>query len=149
MGPATKLIPTLYTETDPKTMIIIVDDDTVYPHHMTRLMQDRMAMDPYYVQVGHCGDTLLTNPESEFQVDPFDKVHFTKGAGCCCRLHEGFGGVAYLRKFFNSPAFSFENYIKIALSNNHCFRSDDFVISNYLTILGIQGDLGHKNKHTS
>ena len=33
-GPATKLIPTLLSETDPDTIIIVVDDDQVYPREM-------------------------------------------------------------------------------------------------------------------
>jgi hypothetical protein len=33
-GPATKVIPTLQAETDPDTMIIVVDDDQIYPRRM-------------------------------------------------------------------------------------------------------------------
>jgi hypothetical protein len=33
-GPATKLIPTLQRETDPNTLIVVVDDDQVYPRCM-------------------------------------------------------------------------------------------------------------------
>ena len=43
VGPLTKLLPTLETETDPETLIIIVDDDTFYPAHMVQLMKVRIS----------------------------------------------------------------------------------------------------------
>jgi len=33
-GPATKFMPTLQTETDPDTIIIVIDDDQIYPRNM-------------------------------------------------------------------------------------------------------------------
>jgi hypothetical protein len=43
VGPLTKLLPTLETETDPETLIIIVDDDTFYPALMVQLMKVRIS----------------------------------------------------------------------------------------------------------
>lgn len=140
LGPITKLVPTLITERNPETLIIIVDDDTIYPSHMVALMRERIEYDPNYVQTGHCGDTLLTNKEEEYYVPPFNLTKLSgKGGGCCCRLHEGFGGVGYRRGIFDDPNLPFQRYLDIALSNKECFRSDDFVVSNYLTLNGYQG----------
>ena len=69
MGPATKLIPTLEVETDPDTIIVVIDDDTVYPRHLLESIVDGFRIDPLYAQVGHCGDPLLSNSESDFERD--------------------------------------------------------------------------------
>lgn len=34
LGPITKFVPTLTTEKDPNTVIVVVDDDTLYPPSM-------------------------------------------------------------------------------------------------------------------
>jgi phosphorylcholine metabolism protein LicD len=45
-GPITKLIPTLHEETDPDTLIITVDDDTVYHPHMIRALISYHGLHP-------------------------------------------------------------------------------------------------------
>ena len=39
MGPITKFVPTLASETDPDTLIVVADDDTVYPSDMVQRMR--------------------------------------------------------------------------------------------------------------
>jgi len=141
-GPATKLLPTLITEKHPETIIIVVDDDTNYPQDMIARMVDGMIKDPLYIQVGHCGDPLLANSEADFEHSygyPFGRPSIFRKELCCCQMFEGFGGVAYKRKFFNNQTHSFNEYLKIALADSRCFRSDDLVISNYLTMVGYKG----------
>lgn len=142
VGPATKLLPTLMTERHPATIIIIVDDDTNYPQDMVLRMVEGMAKDPTYIQVGHCGDPLLANSEADFERDygyPFGRPSAEHKELCCCQLLEGFGGVAYKRSFFNNQTYPLEDYLKVALADSRCFRSDDLVISNYLTMVGYKG----------
>lgn len=141
-GPATKLLPTLLTERHPDTIIIVVDDDTSYPQDMIARMVDGMFQDPNYIQVGHCGDPLLANSEADFERDygyPYGRPSAKRKELCCCQMLEGFGGVAYKRNFFNNRTFAFDKYIKLALTDSRCFRSDDLVISNYLTLVGYKG----------
>ena len=106
---------------------------------MIKLYLERTILDPNFVQVGHCGDTLLSNQEHEFQVYPFNESisnlssHSRMKCCCCCRMYEGFGSVGYRRSFFHSNGnFTFENYLEIVLKYNKCFRSDDFIVSNYV-----------------
>ena len=140
LGPTSKLVPTLQTERNPETLIIVVDDDTVYPTHMVALMKERVDFDPNFVQTGHCGDVSLSNREEEFWIIPFNLTRPSgKGGGCCCRLHLGFGGVGYRRGLFDNTQLPFDHYLGIALSSPQCIRGDDFVISNYLTMMGYQG----------
>ena len=141
MGPVSKLVPTLQTETNPDTLIIIVDDDTVYPLYMVTYMKERVDVDPNFVQTGHCGDGALTNKEEVFFRPPFNwtKPTVKTKKQCCCRLHLGFGGVAYRRGFFDNPHLPFDRYLNIALRNPYCYRGDDFVVSNYLAMVGYQG----------
>jgi hypothetical protein len=140
-GPATKLIPTLETETDPNTLIIIIDDDIVYPAHFITSMVEKSLFDPTWVQAGRCGDPLLSNPEQDFWRQPFSDAIRPSGHGgwCCCRMYEGFAGVGYRRFMFSNATIPFDEFMKRALSNPACFRSDDLVISSYLSLLGIQG----------
>jgi hypothetical protein len=67
-------------------------------------LQERINYDPNYIQTGHCGDTLLTNREEEYWVPPYNDTRFErsgKGGGCCCRMHEGYGGVGFRRGMFD------------------------------------------------
>ena len=117
IGPVSKLVPTLQTETHPDTLIITVDDDTIYPPHMVALMKERIEYDPNFVQTGHCGDGALTNKEEEFERLPFNlnlpSVQYKKQ--CCCRLHLGFGGVGYRRGLFDNPQLPFDRYLRVIL----------------------------------
>jgi hypothetical protein len=45
-GPATKLIPTLYLETDPKTIIITFDDDTIVHKDVVRILLSKSRVYP-------------------------------------------------------------------------------------------------------
>ena len=40
MGPITKFVPTLTSEVDPETLIVVVDDDTAYPPEMVQRMRE-------------------------------------------------------------------------------------------------------------
>ena len=143
LGPVTKLVPTLHTETNPATLIIIVDDDTIYPINMLAMMKERLDTDPNFIQTNQCGDEhALTNKEEEFNnTAPFNLTQPSNKykSHCCCRLHLGYGGVGYRRGLFNNPQLPFDRYLSIAMSNPYCFRGDDFVVSNYLTLMGYQG----------
>ena len=144
-GPITKLMGALETETDPETLIVVVDDDWLYPNYDAKMMRQFAATEPDFAVVGHCGDTLLTNPESDFGVPPFSNFkQNSRASPCCCRFLEGFGSVGYRVRFFqnaSAPVISFVSYLDVVLQHKKCFRTDDLVISNYLAMQGIQAVL--------
>ena len=143
-GPITKLVGTLETEKDPETLIVVVDDDWMYINYDARMMRERAAAEPDFAVVGHCGDPIITNPESDFWVPPFTNFHTnSKSSPCCCRFLEGFGSVGYRVRFFQnaSAPVSFTQYLDVVLQHKKCFRTDDLVISNYLALQGIQAVL--------
>jgi len=144
-GPITKLLGTLETEKDPDTLIVVVDDDHVYPRHLTQTMKQWAADEPLFVVAGHDVDVnILSNPERDFLGSPFNNSQFNdmerSKSVCCCRFFEGYGGVGYRVGFFQrNLSLNFSTYLSIALTNPKCYRSDDLVISNYLALVGIQG----------
>lgn len=143
-GPITKLAGALETERDPETLIVVVDDDWKYPFYMTEFMKKNAAAEPDFAVVGHCGDSLITNPESDFYLPPFSDYRVNARASpCCCRFLEGFGGVGYRVRFFQnaSAPVSWGRYLDVALQHRKCYRTDDLTLSNYLALQGIQAVL--------
>jgi hypothetical protein len=187
-GPLTKLFPTLLTETDPHTIIIIVDDDTIYSPKLIESMVKLMIQSKGLFSVsGRCGDWLYSKYSRMINFDmPVEnlaedarhawylryrnisdeykhvrgnydmvfgnsnssgKYFDSSSVSCCCRLNEAFAGVAFRRHMFSHTptnnvthhAISFEQYVNIALKNRNCFVSDDWVVSNFLTLSGIFG----------
>lgn len=137
-GPITKLYPILHIEKEMNTLIVIVDDDTFYHCKTSEYLIHKAIQYPNFViSSGNCNDKryLLFN-ESIYLNNPYSYISSIEG--CCCRLFEGYNAVAYRRSFFNSPDsnISFNDYINTILKNPYCYRSDDYIISNY--ILGIQ-----------
>jgi hypothetical protein len=138
-GPSTKLLPTLKTETDPDTFVIVIDDDTIYPPTMIEIMLNITLAAPNYALVGHPGDILLSNQKTDFEpLTGFNLPPYYQNL-CCVRMFEAFGAVGYRRGMFNHDEMSIDQYMKIALLDANCFRSDDLLFSNYLILHHIQG----------
>jgi len=146
-GPITKLIGALETERNHTldALIIIVDDDRVYHRALTQKMKQWAADEPGFVITTHCIDTMLmTNPESDFLVAPFNNTELNNPdrakCCCCCRFNEGYGAVGFRVSFFSreNVVISWERYLEIALADAKCYRTDDLVISNYMSLIGIQ-----------
>lgn len=140
-GPSTKLLPTLATETDPSTLIIIVDDDTIYPSNLVASMVAAHRVAPNHPLVAHPGDVLLSNRKEDFLPlpDPTAKLTRHQRLKCCVHFFEAFGGVGYRRGLFDQNAIDFQQYMAVALGNTTCFRSDDLLISNYFALNNIHG----------
>lgn len=140
-GPSTKLLPTLATETDPATLIIIVDDDTIYPSNLVATMVSAYHLAPNHPLVAHPGDVLLNNRKEDFLTlpDPTSNLPEAQRLKCCVHFFEAFGGVGYRRGLFDRNAVDFQQYMAVALGNATCFRSDDLLISNYFALNNIDG----------
>lgn len=124
-GPATKLIPTVMTESgyNNNTLIIVVDDDTVYPLELTNIFVRLHLSHPHRVIAGNCGDDYLTNANTSLPAGG-------------CNMFEGFAGVGYPSALFGDD---FLSYISRVISDSNCLRSDDYTISNYFARRGVFG----------
>lgn len=159
-GPLTKLYPTLDTETNPNTIIIIVDDDTTYSKYMIEYMSTlSIQAQGNFSVTAHCGDwyflkyqhfanlrvshenmssTVYQRLQQRHQYLP----EFARTQPCCCQVVEAFASAAYHRSLFNLTPFihkmnrtiTFTEYIDIVLQNKNCFISDDWIISNFLIL---------------
>ena len=127
-GPSTKLLPTIINENDPDTLIITVDDDTLYPPELITHIVAASIMHPEKVIVGNCGDVYLTGVNSSYHR---------------CNMFQAFAGVGFRRRFFSA---AFDDYMATALKDDHCFRGDDFTVSNYFALNGYVG-LNLSNYH--
>ena len=150
MGPITKLLSTLEDESDPNTAIIIVDDDTIYPRDMIEKYVRVSVSDPSYVVASECAPGVLARAETEQVITPQEKFNAVYGFPhdrpsaansnrCCCQFFAAFKGVLFRRFMFNNDTFPFQKYLQTALSDPACFRSDDLLVSNYLTMTGYKG----------
>ena len=127
-GPVTKLYPTLEVETDPETIIICIDDDLVYdPRLIERLIQ---ASDYYGGEQTICirgwNYIKIANRFTLPLYTPFWGSRNVKVLQC-------YMGVLYKRKFFNDLEL-FKKYMSL----RPCFTTDDIMISNYLSKVGVK-----------
>ncbi len=107
---------------------------------MVQIMVDRSLSNPNYVLAGCVSDQYwFLNDPSDFEREygwQYGYPSIDSREFCCCQLFEAYGGVGYRRNMFMNSSLPFEKYFSKAIEDHRCFRSDDLVISNYLTLLG-------------
>lgn len=126
IGPATKIIPTIYKEHHPDTYILSIDDDIHYPSNMIE----------YYLQNAHTfTDCVITGCSFIDNYSNTDQTWFNNIPkepyfnGKLADLVEGFSGVLYKRKFFTN---NFLDDFYKHLNEPGCKFGDDFYLSNWL-----------------
>jgi hypothetical protein len=127
-GPILKLLPVLEKETNPETIIITVDDDTVYPRHAIRILLEYHDILPE-AALGFRGWRI---PQSNIFFDR--KVLFANQVDRPYRVDilSGVSGVLYLRKHF-----SVDFFCRTGLPPESFFV-DDICISGYLKKAGVE-----------
>lgn len=128
-GPATKLVATLEKEKDPETIIITIDDDTIYTKHVVRdlVKQYLFADKAKNSAITGLGLNLL------FFVDHDLYYKRITCPNCDSLILVGISAVAYKRFFFKEDIFSFWDRIPL-----NCAISDDLMLSAYLLHNGIK-----------
>jgi len=116
IGPATKIVPAALLYTDPETILISIDDDTVY----SRTMIERLL---------NCSEK---NKDSVISgtVDEYEGVVYRKDIDEYVFYGEyllGCTGVLYKSRFLSN----FDQRELLAAPKS-CYLSDDFYLSNYL-----------------
>lgn len=126
-GPATKLLGSLEQAKIPANAIIItVDDDVNYPKNLLLYLAYRAHRNPDKA-IGISGMNPQYNKRGQIITDGSGvglKANFVDNASVA--ILEGFGGIAYRRKFFDNTIFD------VASAPRECINSDDLYVSFYL-----------------
>ena len=124
-GPITKLLPTIGREqalgSPESTLLWVVDDDHVYPPNYLQVALGVAEAQPRAAVSLSCTDLYTV-------ADPAERSAYPEPR---CGVAEAFAGILYRLGFFAS-GLSLSDYLAVALASDACFRSDDFVVSNYL-----------------
>mmetsp|Transcript_2488 Transcript_2488/g.6008 ORF Transcript_2488/g.6008 Transcript_2488/m.6008 type:complete len:305 (+) Transcript_2488:268-1182(+) len=140
-GPSTKLLGALEVEQDPKTIIITVDDDTVYHKDLALALVDGIE---------HAKDSAVCFV-CEFWPQWWYKPLYMRAEGDCMGFQNAYAGTAYRRGFFDKGIFDYTG------APDGCRLHDDVWISGYLSRKGIKrhvikpgfwsivGEMGHTN----
>lgn len=125
-GPATKLLGVLkQTDLDPDTIIVTVDDDIIYPKHALLHLIYKAATNPD-TAYGFAGVNLQYNVAGLVADDVKNGVIPIYHGDRDVTVLQGFGGVAYRRKFFDDSIFEISN------APPECINSDDLYLSFHL-----------------
>jgi hypothetical protein len=125
-GPLTKLLPTLQLETNPKTIIITVDDDTWYTPHLVR---DFLSFAFAHPNAVITPTNLALKFDNNFKIIAANQTY---GDESKTALVVGALGAAYRRSFFGEDFIQYANNLP-----KECFLADDLVTSMYLAYKSI------------
>lgn len=125
-GPATKLLGVLeQAELDPQTIIITIDDDIIYPKNGLLHLVYAAATNPNHA-VGYAGVNLQYNEQGLVSDQVTNGIIPIYTSDQPVTVLEGFGSVAYRRKFFDHQIFDIVN------APRECINSDDLYLSFHL-----------------
>lgn len=114
IGPATKILPITRLEKDPHTLIVLIDDDVLYPKDFLYTLMWTHLRHPGCVIAGHGNDEIckVTKPIDRYTYD-----------SC---MFSGFAGVLFERRMLND----WKKYIPFDKLPKTCFVSDDITLAN-------------------
>lgn len=144
-GPITKIYGALISESDPETIIISCDDDTLYERNFIETIVKYGNLYPEACVSGtgaiiSRGVHLIgirTSLKNFLWVNSLISFEVDKIAGRNVDLIFGVSGVLYRRKFFPTKSNLLEELFKISLENDSLFCNDDVVISAYLSKVNV------------
>ena len=119
-GPATKLYPTLLQETDPETLIVCIDDDTIYDK---TLIENLVYYSQKYPDSVICKSGWNYINLKKFALPLYFPFLFVQKVD----ILQCFRGVIYKREFFDDL-----NLFKTIIEDKNCFTTDDISISKFL-----------------
>lgn len=138
-GPGTKLLGALsQVKFAPNTIIIVVDDDVIYPKNLilnlayTALINSNSA-------VGMMGAEPIYDETGNIDLNSQYGLRRISSEKSAVKILQGWAGIAYRAGFFDAEVFEIENTI------DECKNSDDVYLSYYLAARNIPR-LVFKNK---
>jgi hypothetical protein len=141
MGPLTKLAPCLSREMEDETLIIVVDDDEIYPSCLVEKYLKYTS--EYPNQALTLGGVISGKEKINFNSSEiFNWLSFFNNFGATSVfILSGYLSYVVKRKFFEDDFIPFVNTTfekESAMGKSNCFFSDDLVISYYLDLKGIR-----------
>ena len=134
-GPITKLLSTLEDEQDPSTIILLVDDDTVYRPDMIRLMLEHRAGHPAHKATGFSGRLAIAIVKG---FAPTVRLKFCSNTtvDTSVTFLENFSGGFFDRDCFPQQVERLR--AQLAAFPPECFYTDDIVIGALLSRANIE-----------
>lgn len=144
LGPITKLLPTLEQETDPDTLLVVVDDDIDFPPGLVEQLVSRQQASDGRTCFGACGFHWVDPP------DPGETGYSTQIVpeyedGREVDVIEGYGTYIVRRGWFDDSffrLFRFSGLSAETFKSSGPFKSlvmaDDVVVSKYLRSKGVR-----------
>lgn len=130
-GPATKLLGTLKNANlDPNTIIITVDDDTIYSKNLVLNLAYEAAKKPDSA-LGANGANIEYDEDGLTSIKSKEGLLYKRINGQLVSVLHGVSGVAYRPKFFDATIYDVVNAPK------ECICSDDLYISFHLAKRGV------------
>ena len=126
-GPATKLLGSLEICDDPETSIVTVDDDTIYPNDLIEKL-NKHSLDHPDSAIGFCGwnvADILKGRSHFYSHLVYEERNHNIGNVTSVDILEGYRGILYKRKFFNSEIYKL---------SDSAFYVDDVWISGHLAV---------------
>ncbi|KAI9019647.1 hypothetical protein DFJ74DRAFT_673921 [Hyaloraphidium curvatum] len=123
-GPATKLLGVLPLESDPDTLIILADDDMIYPPDMVSDLVSRFLGAGSRTAVGYAGQVIEMD-NGRLRVQTAQSVYHSSAG---VDVLEAFRGVVYRRGWFDAS---------LERIPDECLRTDDIWIAAHLARKGI------------
>jgi hypothetical protein len=132
-GVLTKLLPTLDVETDPETLLVVVDDDVIYqPRFLEGIVK---AYDEFKCSVGYSG---IAYPETALKACGQFKYFIFNGHGSEVEMFECAFGFAF-------PVWAIRDLPRPEpmneTSEKHVYLSDDYIYSRFLEMKGVSKKL--------
>jgi hypothetical protein len=114
VGPITKLVSVLNLETDPNTLVIVVDDDEGYQETLIEKLVNQLLKDP---STALCNDVDL-----HFKMEGID-------------IPGVYAGFIFKRDMIQDDIFELISKTNLY---KHCYNSDDYIIATYFKNKGIK-----------
>ncbi len=128
IGPITKVSETLKLINNENNIIIIIDDDIDYPENFIENLVKKLKDNNHNKENNKINNININNCIVANSIYP--KII----NGIDIDIIEGYKGICFKRKIFENDFF---DMINNSNSFKHCFNSDDYIISRYLSNKGI------------
>lgn len=136
-GPICKLYGAIFKEHDPDTLIISVDDDTIYDFKLVETLIEKSNLQPDAAVTGTgwlVGNFRFFSMKSSISL--LNNLNSIVGMtvpeeGRKIDILVGSAGVLYKRKFFPKTQI-YDKFFRLSTLNDDMFKNDDIVISAYL-----------------
>lgn len=155
-GPLTKLVGGLLQESDPTTIIIVLDDDYIYPPTLVEKLLGKHFKYPG-IAIGSTGTFIKNFPyyfslirnQASYRYT-FWNGHPISNTGLNVDILCGYAGILYERGFFpcNNKLKKLNKFLDRVFLNKDIFCNDDIYVSAYLSSKNIEKNIPNARGQT-